>query len=259
MSIKISTIFRYPVKGLSPELLEKVRLSAAQCIPYDRRFALARASTLFDPQHPEWLPKTNFYMLMRDEKLAQLSTHFDESSGFLTIEHHHQPLLRASLTDPAGREQIAAFFNTFLENPAEGPPRVVDAPGHAFSDARKKPNSTTYQYISLINLASITELEQRVRSTVDPLRFRANIYFEGTPAWSELSWVNSEIELGNTRLHVVSPITRCAATTVNPATAQRDLAIPSILHQEYGHNHMGIYAEVMTDGEIARGDLITLL
>ena len=75
MSIKISTIVRYPVKGLSPELLEKVRLSSAQCIPYDRRFALARASTLFDPQHPEWLPKTNFYMLMRDETLADIASH----------------------------------------------------------------------------------------------------------------------------------------------------------------------------------------
>ena len=81
MTIMISAINRYPVKGLSPETLGKVALVPGQCLPHDRRFAVALPSTRFDPDRPEWLSKTHFVMLMRDEKLAQLHTRFDGEIG----------------------------------------------------------------------------------------------------------------------------------------------------------------------------------
>jgi hypothetical protein len=74
-----------PVKGLSAEKMHRVTLVPGECLPHDRRFAIALGSTLFDPQRPEWLSKTHFIMLMRDEKLAQLQTHFDAESGVLAI------------------------------------------------------------------------------------------------------------------------------------------------------------------------------
>src|SRR5215210_1558724 len=55
----VSLIYRYPVKGLSPEPLATVALAPKQGLPQDRRFALARAECTFDPEQPEWLPKTN--------------------------------------------------------------------------------------------------------------------------------------------------------------------------------------------------------
>ena len=108
--------------------------------------------------------------------------------------------------------------------------------------------------MSLINLASIAALEQSLGAPVAPLRFRANVYFDGMPAWSELDWLEREIRLGGARLRVISPITRCAATQVNPATAERDLDIVGGLQRGFGHNLMGIYAEVIEGGEIAKGD-----
>ncbi len=256
MTVSVAAIYRYPVKGLSPEPLERVALAPGENLPQDRRFAIARAATQIDPLKPEWLPKTNFFMLMRDEKLAQLRTRFDERSGLLTIERDGRRLIRARITDVAGRVLIDAFFAEFLKDSPGGPPRVVEAPGHTFSDAKQKPNSTTYKYISLVNLASIRELEKVVQVPVDPIRFRANLYLKGAPAWGELDWVGSEIMVGSARLRVVSPITRCAATAVNPATAERDLNIPGILQQEFRHNHMGVYAEVVVGGEVARDDLL---
>jgi len=144
MAISVVRICRYPVKGLSAEDLERVMLTAGQCLPQDRRFALAHAATHFDPTRPEWLPKTSFLMLMRDEKLAQLRTHFDERSGYFTIERDGQMLLKAQITDPSQRESISEFFADFLRDTVTGTPRVVEAPGHTFSDATQKPNSTTY-------------------------------------------------------------------------------------------------------------------
>jgi len=258
MSISVVRICRYPVKGLSAEDLERVMLTAGQCLPQDRRFALAHAATDFDPTRPAWLPKTNFLMLMRNEKLAQLRTRFDEQSGYFTIERDGQMLLKARITDPSQRESINEFFADFLRDSVTGTPRVVEAHGHTFSAARQKPNSTTYQYVSLVNLASIRVLEQVVRVPVDPIRFRANLYIDGLPAWTEFDWVGSEIMVGRARLHVVSRITRCAATTVNPVTAECDLSVLTHLQQSFGHVQMGIYGEVIGGGEIVTGDTILL-
>ena len=256
MAATVTAIYRYPVKGLSAEKLDRVALTRGECLPYDRRFAIALGSTPFDPDRPEWLSKTHFIMLMRDEKLAQLRTRFDAESGTLAIVEGGQALLRARLTEPQGCRLIAEFFEGFLGDAAKGPLRVVAAPGHAFADARRKPNATTDKYVSLINRASIAALEAAMGVPVDPIRFRANVYFDGAVAWSEHDWIDTEIILGHARLRVISPITRCAATQVNPLTAKRDLDIVAALGRAFGHINMGVYAEVVAGGEIAVGDAL---
>src|SRR5437763_9356526 len=89
----IAAIYRYPVKGLSPEPLDRVALTPGKCLPQDRRFALALPSTRFDPQQPKWVPKTCFAMLMRDERLAQLRTRFEAATGTLSVERGGETLL----------------------------------------------------------------------------------------------------------------------------------------------------------------------
>lgn len=256
MPIDVVSICRYPVKGMSPEHMDRVTLAPRECLPQDRRFALARATTQFDPERPKWLPKTNFIMLMRNEKLAQLRTRFEEESGRFTIERNGRMLLDAQITDPAGQRLINEFFAEFLKDTVSEAPKLVEAPGHTFSDAKQKPNATTYKYVSIMNLASIKALEQRVGTPLDPIRFRANLYIEGAPAWREFDWVDSRITVGRARLHVVSRIVRCAATAVNPATGERDVNIPAILQQEFQHGYMGVYAEVIEGGEIVKGDSV---
>jgi uncharacterized protein len=256
MPIAISTIYRYPVKGLSPERLERTILAPGRCLPEDRRFAIALASTRFDPAQPQWLPKRCFAMLMRDETLARLATKFDPASGELTVTRQGEAALRARITEPAGSQAAGDFFGDFLGDAVERPLRIVEAPGHAFADSRKKPDAVADQYVSLINLRSIAALEAAMAADIDPLRFRANVYFDGAPAWDELGWIGSEIALGGARLKVIAAITRCAATEVNPNTAERDLDITGALQRHFGHNLMGIYAEVTQGGNIAEGDAL---
>jgi uncharacterized protein YcbX len=253
MVMTINAIYRYPVKGLSAEKMDRVALTQGQCLPHDRRFAIALGSTVFDLQHPKWLPKTRFVMLMRDEKLALLETRFEPESSVLIIAENGQVLSRGRLTEPQGCRLVAEFLANFL-GIADQPLRIVEAPGHAFADARRKPNATTDKYVSLINRASIAALEEVMGVPVDPIRFRANVYFDGASAWYEHDWIGSEITLGAARLRVISPITRCAATQVNPITAKRDLDIVAALERAFGHINMGIYAEVLSGGEIAVGD-----
>jgi uncharacterized protein YcbX len=192
-------------------------------------------------------------MLMRDEALARLETRLDPETGRLSIARDSRVLLDAPIGEPDGGRRIAAFLEGFLEGKVKGPLRVVAAPGHTFADARRKPNATTDQYVSLIGLASVRALEAAIGIAVDPLRFRANFYFDGLPAWRELDWLGREIGVGGARLRPIAAITRCAATEVNPLTAERDLDIVAALERSFGHNLMGIYAEVAKGGEVAVG------
>jgi uncharacterized protein YcbX len=258
MNAEIDAIYRYPVKGLSAEKLDRITLDVGQCLPQDRRFAVALGTTAFDPDRPQWLAKTHFIMLMRDEALARLATRFDPATSVLTITERGQVLLEASLLEPEGHRRIAGFFDEFLNGTVAGPLRVVEAPGHAFADARPKPNAATDKYVSLINLNSIRDLEDKIGRPVEPIRFRANVYFDGLPAWAEQDWIKPEHEIavGNAWLRVIAPITRCAATEVNPATAERDIKMVTELMRHYGHNIMGIYAEVIGAGSVAVGDCI---
>jgi uncharacterized protein YcbX len=257
MEAAIAAIYRYPVKGLSAEALDRVSLGIGQCLPHDRRFAIALGSTEFDPAHPKWLAKTRFIMLMRDEALAKLQTGFDVATGLLTITQHGRTQLCESLTTPDGAKRIAAFYTRFLGDPTKGELRVVEAAGHAFADAQPKPNASTDKYVSLINLNSIRDLADKIGTVIEPIRFRANVYFDGPPAWCEQEWLEREVAVGGARLRVISPITRCAATEVNPATAERDISMVTELMRHFGHNVMGLYAEVVGAGDIAVGDILS--
>jgi hypothetical protein len=54
-SAGVVAIYRHPVKGLSGEKMDRVVLTPGECLPHDRRFAIALGSTRFDPEHPERL------------------------------------------------------------------------------------------------------------------------------------------------------------------------------------------------------------
>jgi uncharacterized protein YcbX len=132
-----------------------------------------------------------------------------------------------------------------------GPPRILHAAGHSFSDVAKK-------VVSIINLASVAAIENAVGAPVDPLRFRGNIYIAGWAAWHEFDLLDQILAVGKTaRLKVVKRIQRCTATNVDPDTGIRDLTIPRTLMDTFDHTDCGIYAEVITGGEVATGDAIS--
>lgn len=246
----LRSIYRYPVKGLSPEQMPRVHLAPGATLPADRAYAIENGPSGFDPAAPSYQPKIKFLMLMRDEKLAALRTRYDDNSRTLTIRHDGREVA-GDLGTAEGRAAIEAFFATYSADDLRGPPKVLVAPGHSFSDVAKK-------VVSIINLDSVAALEGVIGAPVDPLRFRGNLHVSGWPAWWELDQVGRELTIGDTRLKVVKRIQRCAATNVDPTTAARDMNIPKTLMQTYGHSDCGVYAEVITGGEIAAGDTLRL-
>jgi uncharacterized protein YcbX len=247
----IGGLYRYPVKGLSPEPLEHVALSVGQTLPSDRRYAIENGPSGFDPAQPAWLAKPHFLMLMRDEWLAPLCSHFDDASHTLTIRRNGDIAVQGDLETESGRGAIERFFASEYSSRIKGPPKVLTSPGHSFSDVARK-------VVSIINLASVAAIETMVEAPVHPLRFRANLYARGWPAWHEFDLVGQTLAIGATRLKVVKRIVRCAAVNVDPDSGARDLAIPPTLQRGLGHADCGVYAEVIAGGDIAIGDAIAL-
>jgi uncharacterized protein YcbX len=187
-------------------------------------------------------------MLMRHESLARLTTRFDERTTVLTVSEGGRTRLEADLSVDEGRAALEGFLTSYMGDAVRGPLRVLEAPGFSFSD-------TARRVVSIINLATVQDLEARVGAPVDPLRFRGNLQVDELPAWEELSLVGRELASpGGVRLRVVKPIDRCAATNVDPATGLRDLDIPRALLKGYGHDELGVYAEVVAGGELMPGD-----
>jgi len=249
---RVTSIYRYPVKGLSAEKLQGALLAAGQTLPADRLYAIENGPSGFEPAAPAYIPKSRFLMLMRNERLAGLATHFDATTHVLTVRAGSREAARGDLRAPDGRRAIETFFAGFCAGELRGPPRVLQAPGHSFSDVAKK-------VVSIINLASVADVETLTGVPVDPLRFRANLYVEGWPAWREFELLGQTLSVGaQARLKVVKRIMRCAATNVEPGTGIRDLTIPATLMRNFDHADCGIYAEVIAGGPIAAGDRIEI-
>jgi uncharacterized protein len=247
----VHAIYRYPVKGLSAEPLPWTRLEPGQTLVADRRYAIENGPSGFDPAAPAYLPKIRFLMLMRNERLARLDARYDEATHVLSLRDGGREVARGDLSTAEGRGAIERFFAAFTADELRGPPRVLQAAGHSFSDVARK-------VVSIINLASVGSIEDAVGAPVDPLRFRGNLYVAGWPAWHEFDLVGQRIAIGSrARLKVIKRIERCAATNVDPQTGIRDLAIPRTLAQVFGHGDCGVYAEVVTGGEIAVGDAVS--
>jgi uncharacterized protein YcbX len=131
---QIASLYRYPVKGLSPQPLPSVALGIGQTLPADRRYAIENGPSGFDPAAPAWLPKSHYLMLMRNERLAGLQTHFDDDTHLLTIREHGQMAVRGDLETPEGRAAIEAFFAANFASELKGPPKVLSGGGHSLSD-----------------------------------------------------------------------------------------------------------------------------
>lgn len=245
-------LYYYPVKGLSPQPLQRVELASGQGFPFDRMYGLARFDSGFDPKHPLPLPKQRFLMLARDARLAGLQTHLDPMTRHFTIQVQGRVVHESNFSQPDSVERTIGFFANLFNFDAAQHPVLAEAAPHRFTDVSVG-SARMMNAISLINLNSVADFSARVGVPIDPLRFRANLYFDGWPPFSELERMDEEFEIGALRMRILRRTQRCAATEVNPKTAERDVAVPRLLKEHYGHFDMGVYAEVLTGGTVEPG------
>jgi hypothetical protein len=246
MTGHIAALYRHPIKGFTPQKVSSAYLTSGAAFPGDRLFAVEDGPSGFDPANPVWITKQRFTVLAKIAAVARARTDYDEASGTLAASAPGMAPFAASLADEPGRAAFAAWVSALLGEAASGPLRVVTGAGHRFLDHPAG-------HVSIVNLASVRDFGRRLGAEVDPLRFRANLYVDGWPAWAENDWAGRDLQLGEARATVFAPITRCAAPDVDPATARRDIEVTARLHEFYGHLLTGIYVQVCEGGAVAEG------
>jgi uncharacterized protein YcbX len=251
----LQSLYRYPIKGLSPESLGSVSLQAGHGFPRDRVWAITNGGWDFDAATYAPRPKSDFLMLMLHEALAALRSRVSDDGQRLSLRGADERTLDVALDDPADLDRLSDFFAAYLPGKTKGRPCLVRAEAHRFTDVSVV-SPTLMQSISIINLASVRDLGSRMGRELNPLRFRANVYFDGGQPWEELNWLDREIRLGPLRACVVMRTRRCAATNVNPDTGLRDLGIPQALLKNFRHGDMGVYVQLLEDGTLQCGDTV---
>lgn len=262
MSGVVTDLFVYPVKGLSGRSLGEVALEPGCGFPGDRAFALARPDGRYVPGQRQALPKDQFFMLAKDERLAGLRTRLDPGSSHVTVSVRNHEVLTCDLETSTGTAAFEQLFAHVLDLPEERGPRLAHDPPHRFTDVSVVSEKLMHA-VSVINLESVRDLERRTGQEIDPRRFRANVYVDGLPPFSELELVTepfesgAEVRLGDITATAVLNTRRCAATEVNPTTARRDLPLPRLLMEHYGHIQMGVYVSLTGRGLLRPGDRVT--
>lgn len=251
MKATVSALYRHPVKGFTPERLTAAALAVGEGFPGDRLYAVEVGDCGFDPAAPAFVPKTKFAVLAHIADVARARTRLDDATGLFHAAAPGRPDFAGDLADEAARDAFAGWLTDLLGEEAHAPLKVLRAPGGwRFMDH-------PLGHVSIINLASVRDLEAKIGRPVDPLRFRANLYVDGWPAWAENDWKDRPMSIGGATATVFKPIVRCAATHVDPTTAERDADIVKALFDSYGHMFCGIYVHVTDGGSVSVGDAVT--
>lgn len=246
---KLASIHRYPVKGFAGDPLEAVELAPGKLLPWDRSFAIENGGGQFDPANPVHMKKKFFLMMAANPAIAALPCQFDDSRMSFTVLFDSGEVS----IDLDKAETHAPLFDALrglLQDEVRGHLRVVHAPKQAMTDIPQP-------HVSIINLASVRHLAEKCGREIDPGRFRGNLLIDDCPAWGEFDWVGRQIRIGEALLRVDARIGRCAATSVDLKTGKRDMDLPESLFKHYGHTQCGIYAEVVTGGQVEPGAAVS--
>lgn len=250
---RLDSIWRYPVKGLPGQMLDAVTLAPGRPLPHDRRFAVAQGDADFGGMRPGWIRRSNFLQVANNAPLVRLKVEHRPEDAHLAFTGEGVSF-GGDLTDAAEGEELADVLSAVVGGDAlRGAPRLVEIPpdlppgsdGQSFAD-------TAPPHVSIINLASVRDLGRRMGADLDARRFRGNLLIEAEP-WAEFDWLGRTLVIGDVRLEVTKRIERCAATTVNPATGERDQQVPLALRRNFGHADCGMYAIVRSDGTVRAG------
>ena len=250
MIAHVAAIYRHPVKGFTPEQLPHADLAKDQGFPCDRIYAVENGPSGFDPAAPGYVSKMKFTVLAAMPQVALAQTVYEEATAtFRASAPGHAPFA-GQLSQAEGRAAFEVWLKALLGDEAHPDLKVLQAPGYQFMDH-------PLGHVSILNMASLRDLEAKIGQPLDPLRFRANIYVEGWPAWVENDWEGRDLMVGFARAKVYKPIVRCAATHVDPATAKRDIDVTKALFDNYGHMLLGIYVHITDPGRVSVGDAVT--
>lgn len=241
---RLARIVRHPIKSVGFEDLEAVVLTPDRALPFDRVWAILHEAGEIAPG--AWAPKRNFLRGVAAPGLMAISARLAPGGHVVGLSHPEAGSLEVDLDDPAGGARLIEWLLPLWPENRPAPARVVSRPEAHLAD---NPDP----WVSVLNLASLRALERRMGRALSIHRFRGNLWLEGLAEWKEFDLVGRTFRIGAVELRVEQRITRCEATSVDPATGRRDGDTLAALEAGWGHRDFGVFARVLTGGTLTPG------
>lgn len=257
MTPKIKSLHYSPVKSLSFININQCKIVKNLGIMNDRIFAFSREINQEQSEIIEKYPakrKLNNFLTLKNSPILN-KYKFNFYHDQLSLSYGNKLII--SINSNNFDEYIILCKTLIeLEKSLLGPIYLLRNNKYPFFDTThsKKISNT----ISLINLNSIKDLENKINKKIEFERFRGNFYIDGLKPWQERNWINKKILINNAMFKVIDNISRCSATNLQPNTDNVTINLPKFLNKHYNHIDMGIYLIPLNDGQINIEDKIII-
>ncbi len=244
--MRVHALYRYPIKSHGRERIDAVALTEGRTMPWDRVWAVIHEASKFDATAPAWAHCRNFMIGARTPGLAGIWATLDEAARQVTLRHADLGDITIRPDAPQDVERFLAWVALLCPEDRGAPTGMVSVPGRGMTDS-------DYASVSIMNVASHEAVAATLETPIELDRWRGNIFLEDAPAWAEMTWLGRDIRIGDAVLRVRENIKRCTVTNTNPVTGLRDTPTLDALNTHFGHQHFGVYAEVVSSGALQTG------
>lgn len=254
MTARIARIRRHPIKSLGGEDIARTPLRAAQRLPGDRVWAMLTEGGerhAGQGESPDrWLPKSCFVRGAASAALQAIQGGWGEGAPQGPITLHHPERDTITFNPETEAVRLLDWVAPLWPGDKPVPTRLVQGPT-GWTDVNQP-------WVSILSLSSLRDLEARLGQPLGIERWRGNLWVDGWDTYAEREMIGQILTVNGVELRVTESIGRCPATSADTATGRIDIDMPTTLQAIFGHKDFGIYAEVVSGGEIALNDEITL-
>ncbi len=279
---RLAEIWRYPVKSMAGERLDRCTLASGRGLAGDRAFAL-RDEDVGEIRGAKHIPELlRCAARGRDASAGELERVEIRLPGGMSVDSDapdvHEAISRAvgrrvtlwsrrpaeDLEHYRRRERIAdeASLRRLLGLLPDEPLPALEADSGAQEFV--SPPGTYFDSfeLHLLTRASLETLAGSLPdSTVDARRFRPNLVVDTGDAdagFPELDWCGRTLRVGPALVRIDRPMLRCVMTTCEQADLPRDPRIMRALVKHAGQD-LGVGASVLRGGILREGDPVELV
>ena len=257
MSISITSINYCPVKSISFQTDNNCKIRKNVGIVGDRVFAFSKGlefnqAKLFEKSLDERRGKWNKILTLKNSPVLN-KYNFKFKDNKLTFSKKDNEILTIDVSKTSEYDLLSNKILE-LENSLQKPIFLMKNLEIPFFDTSISNKTVLTHSISFLNNKSIEDFEKKTNQTIEPQRFRGNIYADGMEAWEERNWIGKIVKINNISFKVEKNIPRCVAINLKPNSDDNSLNLLQSLKKNYNHFDMGIYLTALDDGQVKIGD-----